>query len=151
MGYDQLFRVIIMIRSILALTFVFGVSSVYAEDIPKNLMPMTQVLQKLQSSGYNVVKKIEYNDDKYEATALNVVGEEVKLEVAPVTGEIMKPERDKTPTVSIFDAAQKVETAGYKNIYYMNVDKDKYEVKAYNKEDKKVSLDVDAQTGAIKE
>lgn len=135
----------------IALSMLLATQTAQADDLPLNLMPMTQVLQKLQAAGYNVVKTIEYDDDRYKATAVNAMGEEVNLEIAPVTGDIVKPKAEDAISVSVFDAAQKVEAAGYKNIYYMHVDKTKYEIKAYNSENKKVTLDVDAKTGAIKD
>jgi hypothetical protein len=122
-----------------------------SETIPANTLPMSKILQNLQKEGYTVVKKIEYNDGKFEAKVINNAGKEAKLEIAPITGEITNLKDELAAKLSIFDAASKVEKAGYKNIYEIESSKEKYEVKAYDKNNKKVSLDVDVNSGAIKE
>jgi hypothetical protein len=132
--------------------FALNSSVTFATDAPPaNSLPMSKILQNIQKEGYSVVKKIEYDDGKYEVKAIDNAGNDAKLEIAPTTGEIIKPKDEVAPKLSIFDAVSKVETAGYKNIYKIETSKDKYEVKAYDKNNKKVSLDVDANSGAIKD
>ncbi len=137
----------LLIASILALNTTVS----FAGDVPLNAKQMSQILQNIQKDGYNLVTKIEFNDDKFEAKAINSAGKEVKLEIAPMTGEVINPKKDEISTLTIFDVAQKVEGAGYKNIYLIDASKDTFKVKAHDKDNKKVTLEVDGKTGAIKD
>ncbi len=120
------------------------------DKLPEKSMPMSQILQSIQKQGFGTIVDIEYDDGVYSAKAINYRGDNTSLEVAPLSGEIIKPKAEDRDQISIFDAAKKVEAAGYHNIYEMKTSKSKYEVKAYDSNDKKVSLDVDVKSGTIK-
>ncbi len=124
--------------------------SAWADEIPKNAVPMSQVLQNIQRMGYSIVTKVEYDDGKYVAKVIANNGDEIKLEIAPLTGEVIKSKDEKLSIIPIYDIVQQVETARYKNIYFIEAEKDKYVVKAF-KGDKKVGLDIDAESGQISE
>jgi hypothetical protein len=119
-----------------------------ADKVPDNAMKMSQLLQNIEKNGYGIIKSIKFDDGEYKATAINNQGDEVKLQIAPQSGEILKP-KENAGGLSIIEATQKVEQAGYRNIFEIDVKKDKYEMKAYDQKDKKVSLDVDAKSGKI--
>lgn len=129
-----------------------GSSIAFANEIPSNSMQMSRILENIKKDGVNIIKKIELDNGKYEAKAINNTGNEIELEINAQTGEILQPTKSEDmPKLSIFDAVTKVEAAGYKNIYKIEANKNKYEVKAYDKNNKKVSLDMDATTGIIKD
>lgn len=133
----------------LILLLAFSSSVLASPELPPNSMRMSQLLQKMQKEGFTVIK-IEFDDGKYLAKAINNSGENVKLEIAPQSGEILKPVATERSRLSINDAAQKVEQTGYHSIFFINSTENKYEFKAYDKNNKNVSLDVDAKTGKIK-
>ncbi len=122
---------------------------VMAKDEPtKDMMPMSKVLNGLQTKGFDVVKKIEFDDGVYEAKILNAVGKEMKLKMNAKTGEIEKP-KEGLVWLTALDVAKKVEDAGYKNISKIDAEGKEYEVKAFNKEGKETKLKVNAETGEI--
>ncbi len=132
------------------LTLVVGLScfSAYAaEDMPAKSLPITTIINNLESKGYTA-KEIKFKDSSYHVDAINKQGKEVDLTVNPETGVLNQTEKN-TLTLSIQNAAKKVEAAGYRSIYYIKADDDKYVVKALDKDGKKVSLDVNGTSGEI--
>ncbi|MGE3319199.1 MAG: PepSY domain-containing protein [Candidatus Berkiella sp.] len=119
-----------------------------AKDNMTDMMPMSKALNNLKTKGFDVVKKIEFDDGMYEAKTMNAMGKEVKVKMNAKTGEIEKP-KDGLVSMSALDVAKKVEDAGYRNISKIDVDDKMYEVKATNKEGKETSLKVNPQTGEI--
>ena len=68
---------------------------------------------------------------RYEAEVINVQGNKIKLRINPQTGDIFN--HLKIQRSLYVECRQKVEEAGYRNIYNIKVDNDKYEVKALDK------------------
>lgn len=127
----------------------FSAPVVMAKDeVTKDMMPMSKVLNGLQTKGFDVVKKIEFDDGMYEAKILNAVGKEMKLKMNAKTGEIEKP-KEGLVWLTALDIAKKVEDAGYNNISKIDAEGKEYEVKAFNKEGKETKLKVNAETGEI--
>lgn len=126
----------------------FTASAVFAADTKSQMAPLSTALQNLQADGYVAVKEIKLEGESYKAEAINMQGKkvEVKLDSA---GKVVEPKSTK-PGISMLTAVKKVEEAGYHDIHKVDSEKDKYEVKALDKEGKKVSLEVDALSGDIK-
>lgn len=121
-----------------------------ADEPPKNTLPMSHIIQELKSSGVHVIKEIKFENGNYVAETVNPQGTEVKTEINPTTGKVNKTDnKSENIKLSILEAAKRVEGSGYKNIYKIDTSGTKYEVKAYDQQGKKVSLDVDGNTGEI--
>ncbi len=134
---------------IICSTLALSAGSVFADTPPDSSLKMSQILQKIQQEGYSIIKNIEFEGKRYEAKVIKHDGSDVKLELSE-GGDIIAPKNEER-NFTMVEAVQKVEAAGYKNIYKISASKDKYEMKGYDKNNKKVSLDVDAKTGKIKE
>jgi uncharacterized membrane protein YkoI len=128
---------------------VFATPIALADSAPSNAMPMSGVLEKLQAQGYNVVKEVEFEDGSYEVKAMNTQGRMEKFNVNPQTGEIVNPPKDNKNSISALEAVKKVEAEGYHGIYKVETEGRKYEVKALDKDGKKVELKVDGSSGKI--
>lgn len=123
--------------------------SAYATDYPAKSLPMTTILSNLESQGYTA-KEIKFKDNLFKVEATDKQGKEVDIEVNPETGALNNKDKESAAmTLTMQDAVKKVEAAGYHTIYYIEADDDKYEVKALDKDGKKVSLDVNGKTGEI--
>lgn len=113
---------------------------------------MYKVLTALQSKGYVIVKKVEFDKSKgdYMAKVVNAEGKNITLQINPQTGELTKEKGDITGWTAI-EVAKKVEDAGYKNIYEINTEifGNEYDVKVLNDKGEKVSLKVDVKSGNI--
>ncbi|MBB5213768.1 PepSY domain-containing protein [Parapusillimonas granuli] len=48
-----------------------------------------QVYDKLEAAGYTRITEIEWDDGRYQATAVNPQGQRSKVDIDPVTGEII--------------------------------------------------------------
>ena len=118
------------------------------DTIPTDTLQFSKLLQNLQSSGYNVVLKVEFDDGMYKANVIDSQGKQIKVQIAPTSGEVTKP-KNETTQLTMMDAVKKAEQAGYHNFYKITSGHDKYEIKAMNKENKKVSIEVDTKTGKI--
>jgi len=117
-------------------------------NMPTDAVQMSKLLENLHAAGYNVILKVEFDNGQYRANVIDLQGKPIRLEIAPTTGEILKPKTEGT-VLSILEAAKKAEEAGYHNIYKISASRDKVEIKAFNKDNKKVSLDINTKTGAI--
>lgn len=142
----QLFTTLVLGAS-LAL---YSSMSLAADDaiITTNTMPMSKILSNLQEQGYSVVLKVELDDGKYKAKVIDAKGKEVKLNITPQTGEVIRP-KAQASHLTMIEAVKKAEEAGYKNIYKVSSGHNEYEMKGFDKDNKKVSIDVDAATGKI--
>ncbi len=125
----------------------FGTPLMAKEDI-SNMMPMSKALNGLKTKGFDVVKKIEFDDGMYEAKIMTALGKEIKVKMNAKTGEIEKP-KDGLVWLSALDVAKKVEDAGYHSISKIDTEGKDYEVRALNKDGKQAKLKVNAQTGEI--
>lgn len=56
-------------------------------------LPMDQVAGQLRADGYDL-REIEIDDGRYEVDAVDAEGRRVELYVDPVSGKILKVERD---------------------------------------------------------
>ena len=121
-----------------------------ADDIPSNALPISKILQDLHAKGYTLIKKVEFEHGTYEVKAIGPNGNKMKLQVNPQTGEITNNKSNNAKMMSMLDAVKKVESAGYHNIYKIKQEDNKYEVKALDKNGKKVELKINADTGEIK-
>jgi hypothetical protein len=125
-----------------------GAPLAMAKDDMTNMMPMSKALNGLKTKGFDVVKKIEFDDGMYEAKIMNALGKEIKVKMNAKTGEIEKP-KEGLVWLSALDVAKKVEDAGYHSISKIDTEGKEYEVKALNKDGKEAKLKVNAQTGEI--
>jgi hypothetical protein len=117
-------------------------------EMTSDMMPMSKALDTLKTKGFEVVKKIEFDDGMYEAKVLNSLGKEIKVKMNAKSGDIEKP-KDGLVWITALEVAKKVEDAGYHNISKIDTEGKEYEVKAINKDGKEAKLDVNAQTGEI--
>lgn len=142
----QLFSTLILGAS-LALSSSMAIA---AEDLAatKDAMPMSKILNNLEQQGYSVILKVELDDGKYKAKVIDSKGKELKLNITPQTGEVIKPKAQAT-RLTMIEAVKKAEEAGYKNIYKVSSSQNEYEMKGFDKDNKKVSINVDAATGKI--
>ncbi len=120
-----------------------------ADDIPTRSLPMSQILQHLLSKGYHTIQEVEFDDGLYEVEALDEQGNQIILRMNPQTGDLIKNQNTQKYPISLLEAAQKIEGAGYHSIYKIESHGSQYEVKALGKEDTIVKLRVDANTGKI--
>jgi hypothetical protein len=109
---------------------------------------ISTIITKLQSKGYNIIRKIKFEDGAYEADVINAQGNEVTVKINPLTGDFFGS-TENLARLSMLAAVKVVEAAGYKNIYKVKSDDDKYEVKALDKNGKEVGLEVNAISGEI--
>lgn len=113
---------------------------------------MTKVLEDLKSKGYDIVKKIEFNDDKnmYNAKVVNAEGKGMKLKIDAKSGEITKA-KDAVEGITALEVAQKVQAAGYTSIQKIDTETfgNDYYVKALGKDNKVINLEVDAKSGKV--
>lgn len=132
------------------LAFSSSIAVAKDDNIPDNAVKMSKALESLKTKGFNVVRKIEFDDDAYTASVINAEGKEVKIYVNSQTGEVSPP-KESNDSLSALEVAKKVEQAGYQKIYKIDTQwfRDRYEVKAYDRNGKKVELDVDAKSGKI--
>ena len=104
------------------------------------------------SHGYTIVKKVEFDDNngEYKADVVNAAGKNLEIIVNPKTGKMVKPKEDITGWNAL-EIAQKVQHAGYKNIYEIDTELmgNEYKVKALDEKGEKIAIKVDIQSGKI--
>lgn len=122
---------------------------VMAEKMPDNTVKMSKILEELKEKGFASVQKIEFEDGKYIAKAINSLGKEIKIHLNATSGKIEEP-KDFFQPLSALTVAKEVEKAGFKKIFEIEADGEKFEVKALDAQGKKVELKVDARSGEIK-
>ncbi len=131
---------------------VFASPLVLANAMKSEPGQMVKVLNDLKSKGYTIVKKIEFNEDNgdYKADVVNAAGKDLEISVNPKTGKMVKPKDDVTGWNAL-EIAQKVQHAGYKNIYEINTELmgNEYKVKALDEKGEKISIKVEIQSGKI--
>lgn len=125
----------------------FTTQTASADHMPTTSLPMSKILQDLQEKGYGAFKEVEFEHNIYEIEAIGPQGNKLKLKVNPQTGELIN---DKHHPMSVLAAVQKLESSGYHNIYKIEFDDNKYEMRALDKDGKKVTLKINANNGEIK-
>jgi len=53
-----------------------------------------QIIERLTAAGYRNIRDLEFDDGVWEADAINPAGVRVELWIDPVTGEVLREERD---------------------------------------------------------
>lgn len=138
--------ILFLLGSFLLLT----TQTVFADDVPPpNTVPMSTIIKKLKKEGYKIIEKIKYEDSVYEAEVFDDHGVKEKININPQTGQF--PTSKKVKRISILQATEKVEAAGYHGIYKVEYEDGVYEMKAFDKSNKKVKLKIDAESGKISE
>lgn len=137
---------------LLGTVFMFASPMVLAADMKSEPGQMVKVLSELKAKGYSIVKKIEFNDDNgnFKADVVNAAGKNIEISINPKTGKIDKPKDDVTGWNAL-EIAQKVQHAGYKNIYEINTELmgNEYKVKALDEKKEKIVIKVDIASGKI--
>lgn len=116
--------------------------------VPNDALPMSKLLENLHQAGYNVILRVEFDNGQYRANVIDLQGKPLRVEIAPTTGEILKPKNEGV-NLSLLEAAKKAEEAGYHGIYKITATQGKVEISAYNKDNKKVTFDINSKTGEI--
>lgn len=112
-------------------------------------VPMSSVLQNLKMNGYEIVSKVELENDVYEIEAMSPQGKELSITMNAHSGEITSPKENPLPRISLPEAVKRVEGSGYHDISKVEYSSGKYVIKALDEKDKKVKLKVDGTTGEI--
>lgn len=122
-----------------------------ADRMPAGTMSMSKALTAIKAKGYSIVKKASYDDGMYTFEGISEEGKEEKIKMNAKTGEIVSPKETKDYMTAL-EIAKKVESEGYSKIFKIDTEwfKNKYEVKAFNQDGRKVKLNVNATTGEIK-
>ncbi|HAT9776981.1 TPA: PepSY domain-containing protein [Legionella pneumophila subsp. pneumophila] len=120
-----------------------------ANNIPAHSLPVSQILKNLQNKGFKNIREVKFDDGIYEVEALDDRGNGYVLRVYPTTGELIKNQKIQNNAISTLEVAQKIEAEGYRFIYKIESHGSHYDVEALSKEDKKVELKIDADTGKI--
>ena len=130
----------------------FSSSTAFAVDVKSQPGQMLKALVFLQSKGFIIVKKIEFQKDSgiYKANVVNAEGKSLEIKVNAETGEMQKPQEDITGWTAI-QIAKKLEDAGYKNIYEINTQLlgHEYDVKVLDEKGNQLSIKVDVESGNI--
>lgn len=125
-----------------------AVQNVFADDRAITSVPMSTVLQNLQSQGIIVVQKIELDDGAYKVKAVNAQGQMMKLRVNPQTGTLIKPTTVQNH-LTMLQAVKAVEAAGYHNVYKVESDDSEYKMKALDAKGSQAEIEVNANSGKI--
>lgn len=119
-----------------------------ASPVMQKVTPMATVLQNLLASGYVAVKKLKYEGGVYKGEAIDVQGREVDVRIDPETGKVIEPKAT-ARAITVVEAVNKVEAAGYHNVHEVEVEKDNYDVKALDKDGAEAKLKVDVYSGKV--
>lgn len=142
----------LMITSCLSAFITFTAPFALADAPQTQPGDMVKVLDDLKSSGYPIVKKIEFNtlNGAYNATVVNGEGRNLDIQINPQSGEMTRLKND-VEGLKASDVAKKVQEAGFANIYEMSIGMfgNKYYVKVINDKGQKITLTVDGKTGNI--
>ncbi len=133
---------------LIGLFLTFGFQPAIADTVPASAMPLSKILENLQSKGYTIFREIEFLNGLYVTKAFNAQGQNLKIRINPQTGEIVEPKAQAT-TLSLIDVTKKLENAGYHSITKISFDRGEYEAVALDKDGKQVDLDIDGKTGQV--
>lgn len=139
------------------LMIIIGLRTTFAHDryVPPPKVDMVNVLQKLQTAGYCWVKKIKFDDGVYKLKGMNDRGEKVRATLnsdvveLPANLPFSKIQPKTLPTISMLQAVQKVIAGGYNDVRQVDVEKNVYEIEAFDSKGKEVDLEVNKTTGVI--
>jgi uncharacterized membrane protein YkoI len=120
-----------------------------AEKAVQPMLPMSTVLQNLKMNGYEIIGKVELENDVYDIDAMSPQGKELAITMNAHSGEITSPKQNPLPRISLMEAVRRVEGSGYHQVSKVEYGSGKYVVKALDEKDKKVKLKVDGTTGEI--
>lgn len=67
---------------------------VQAQEAARAELDVKQIIAKLESAGYTRIEDIERDDGVWEVEATNSAGQRVELDVDPVSGAVLREERD---------------------------------------------------------
>ena len=138
------FKIVLLSISLLAVFMTFPLFAVE----PMNAEIIGKIVNVLQKEGYTGIRKIKLKDDFYWVDAFTAQGQRVKIQLDPKIYAILEPRTGKT-SLTIPELAQKIQEAGFTEIYVFESEDDAYEVIASNKNRKKVKLFINASTGKI--
>lgn len=115
----------------------------FADDdaLPASSMPMSKILQNLQTKGMTVFYKVEFDDGFYKVVGLDATGNKVKLKINPTTGVEEKFAETK-PVLSMLEAVKRVEANGYHGITKIEAEDKGYEIKVFDKDNHRVELKI---------
>ncbi|AOU50717.1 MULTISPECIES: PepSY domain-containing protein [Legionellaceae] len=132
------------------LIFSLSTQTILADEIPSRTLPMSEILKILQTRGYSVIREVEFDDGLYEVEAFDEKGIQLIIRMNPNTGDFINTNlKTKKYPISMLEAAQRIEGAGYHTIFKIEAHGSQYEAKALGTEDKKIKLRIDANSGKI--
>ncbi|HLF66387.1 MAG TPA: PepSY domain-containing protein [Gammaproteobacteria bacterium] len=149
---------ITLLSSLLALpAAAFAAPAASNNDVPVTVgspvmkepaVDMVTLISRLHDKGYNYIKEIEYGSNgMYRVKTVDSTGKKVELTLDPANLTIPVQEKS-VKLLGTGEIAKAVMDAGYVKIVKIKYKGDGYEVKAYDKDDKAVRLEVSV-TGAI--
>lgn len=119
----------------------------HSQAVPPSLDVIT-ILKNVEAAGYVGINEIKLEQEGYyTVTAFTKAGVKTKLLIDTATGKVPTP--SKTKHISIVEAAQKVEAAGYHDITLLKLKKEHFDVNALNSKNHAVKLRVDPITGIV--
>ncbi len=85
-----------VLAAIVLLGFAASAPVLYAQapNASANELDAKQIIAKLESAGYTHIEEIEKDDGMWEVEATNSAGQRVELKVDPVSGTVVREERD---------------------------------------------------------
>lgn len=134
---------------ILLANFSFADTAAAIDQGVKIRLSLPKILQNLHMNGYDIVMAIELKQDEFVAEAVTLQGKKITVIINAYTGEITQPSNNSALSFSLEDAVKQVEGSGYHDAYSAACVGNKYNIFAYDQNDKKVKLRVDGETGEI--
>ena len=119
------------------------------QTVTPTVLPMSEIIKRLETAGYRVYHKIVLDEDVYETKVINKQGDEVKVKINAKTGHLIEPKETKQLHLTLLTAAKKVEGEGYHAISEIKFDGDGYKIKALDAKGNSVKLYINGKTGEI--
>lgn len=132
------------------------------EDTPRSVVPIGKIVESVKAAGFHSVHFVEQEHALYEVHARDETGRMVELFVHPKTGEVLRhPKTGKVlwkyvpeempfePTLTVDQVVERVEKAGYMDVFAVTHAHTLYEVRAHDAQGKVVTLHVDPKTGKV--
>ena len=143
-----LFTLLLVCCSIMATTFASTHNNTNEQAQTSLLLDVPTIIKRVENSGYNNISEIRLEYDAYYVvSAFTKAGIHVKLLVDGKTGKVPTPLN--TKHISMLEAAQKVEAAGYHQITFIKLKQDHFDVRAKNSQNILVKLWIDPKTGIV--